>query len=338
MRCHACGSEVPELRFCDQCGTRARASAAAAPAAQAPKPSATGTPQGAARERALALLRRGDYEEAFNVLQTIVPLPEADRPLYNALRGVIVDRRTAEVFSAAHAHLDRLEVAAKLSGLGLHEEAIGVLTERLIVSACKGDESFNVASVFAAAGRVPEFLAKWAARRPPEFYSGYARAFDMVNEPKAALQLLDAKDELDDEDYALLFSLRGKLGTLGEVDAGMLPYEQRPRLARALIERGKDDDALAVLEAIPRERWTKREYAAALGTHQRLGRFERAQALFKEVQAALTLKDAADLHYGFAVFCEGQGRLDKAKGIYRNLLDLLGDFRDAAARLKNLES
>ncbi|MFC1679539.1 protein kinase, partial [Elusimicrobiota bacterium] len=301
-----------------------------------PRPADKASPAATLRAQALSALRQGDYEAAFALLQGIVPLPESDRALYNSLRSVIMARRTAPVFAAAHAYTDRLEIAMKLSKLKLHLEALGILTEQVIVSAAKDEMAYNVASVFHDAGAASDFLTKMALRKAPEFYTAYAQAFDMLDCSETALALLRKKSELEDEDYPLYFSLNRKLGGLDRIEADVLPEGQKVRLAQALIEDQKEASALRVLHGISRERWTKREYAAALRVCQRLNRFEEAQSLFRDVQKRMSLSESADLHYYFAVFCEKEGQFDRAKGIYQNLHDLLGDFRDVRVRLNNL--
>ncbi|MFA5141078.1 MAG: hypothetical protein WC728_17765 [Elusimicrobiota bacterium] len=209
------------------------ATEAVAPSAPAAKPAESR--QGSVQE-ARSLLRKGDYDSAFGVLQSIDPLPEADRPLHDALRGVAVNRRSAGAFSAARAYADRLEVASKLSELGLHAEAVGVLTESVILAASKDEHGSEVASIYAKAGETDDFVMNVALRRTPEFYSAYARAFDRAGQSRAALALLSKKERLNDDDYTLFFSLHKRLGSLGALDPMSLPEEIRPRLTRALLE------------------------------------------------------------------------------------------------------
>lgn len=286
---------------------------------------------------ARAFLRAGNYETAYALLKTRPDLGTDDRRLYNALRSVLGSRRTSPIFSAAQAHLDRLEAATKVSKLGLHDEAMGLLTDAVIDSAAKDEGAYNVALIHKRAETVDAFVEK-AEGKPPEFLRAYARAFDMLDLPDAAALLLEMKGALGAEDYPFYFALRGKAGTLEDVDPQSVPFDQRVRLAQALVEAACDEAAWAVLGGLPRPGWGMAEYAAGLRVCQKLNRYGEARGLFKEIQTRLSLKDSADLHYYFALFCEKKGRFEEAREIYRRLDELIGPHRDVEARLKKLDT
>ncbi len=307
---------------------------------------------------ARAFLLAGDYELPYELLNRSHAIAGWEGKAFHTLRAVVGRRRAGGLFSESQAYSERLELAQGFSAAGLHDEAVGMLTEDVVKYAGRDEnDAYMVAQVYDAADRGTRFIDEVAAgrpagfhderdpwdrerdvQRPPEFYSTFAGVFRILDRLKEALALLQKKPALVSGDYDLFLELHAGLGSLESLDSADIPAEHRGVLAQGLFDAGAHQKAWGVLEATPRAIWSAREYGLALRLCQRLARSAQAEALYQEAAARLPVERAPELRYYFALVIEKRGQFERAKGIYRELLSKLGDYKDAEARLRNLEA
>lgn len=103
--------------------------------------------------------------------------------------------------------------------------------------------------------------------------------------------------------------------------------------ARQLLDAGKPEEAKARLEAIAKGDESGPQVAMLHGVAEfRLKRFDRAEALFREVLEAQSDHDKAVYYLGLAL--ERQGRADEALDAYREAVRLRPDFSEAREKLE----
>lgn len=157
---------------------------------------------------------------------------------------------------------------------------------------------------------------------------------------EAALAAFEEKGTLDPGDYPLVVSALKALGKLSLLENAAIPAEHRIAVAEALMDAGEEAAGLASLSKEGGTPWGKAEFACALRLCQRLDDFSAAEGYFQKIGLSpqLAPREAGELAYQFAVFCERKGQVDRAKAIHLDLIGRFGRFKDTARRLANLEA
>ncbi len=285
---------------------------------------------------AAAFLAAGDYETARDLLKK-GRLDPAQTSVLAAIEKVLRLRRPGV---GAQTYWERLTLANSFSGMGLGAEAMGMLDEEVLTAASRDDaDAMVVAGHFSAAKGEAELLRRASlAQRSPEFWSAYAAAFNELGGARTALELLKAKGGLDAGDYPVLISAHARAGSLAGLDPVSVPEAHRLLLAEALADSGLEERALKVLTGLPKAGWGARGYGLGLRVFNRLDRFPEAARLYAELEKVLGAGQAPEVHYYFALACEKAGAFERAAAVYRALHSAVGDFKDIAERLRNLEA
>ncbi len=157
---------------------------------------------------------------------------------------------------------------------------------------------------------------------------------------EAALAAFEEKGSLAPGDYPLLVSALKSLGKLSLLEKAAIPADHRIPLAEALMDAGEEEAGLASLSKEGGAPWGKAEFACAFRLCQRMDDFAAAEGCFQKIGLSpqLAPREAGELTYLFAIFCERKGSVERAKGIYLDLIGRFGRFKDTARRLVNLEA
>ncbi|MBI5209700.1 MAG: serine/threonine protein kinase [Elusimicrobia bacterium] len=285
---------------------------------------------------ARAFLMLGDADTARRLLELKKPSDSRDAELCSALAKAHGGRRPSKL-PAVQAYVDNLALAVELSSHSFHHEAVSLLSDELLAAAAVDSyETVQVVSVLRAAGRLDELL-KPRRGRGGAFHRAYAAALRSLKDPGAALALLEARP-LEPEDCALYVECRKESGSADRLADARVPEGSKADFAQALIDAGQDRAALKVLTEGRQAGLGRRDYALALRACQRLGEFAAATRIFDELQDSMALMEAPELYYLHALLCEKAGRLQPAREIYEKLAKRISDYKDVAARLRNLDS
>ncbi|MBI5209835.1 MAG: serine/threonine protein kinase [Elusimicrobia bacterium] len=296
-----------------------------------------GAAEDAPQAFARAFLAAGDYEAAHALLKKGRGLDREQAALFGIIDKVLRLRRGG---LAARTYWERLTLANAFSGMGLWDEALGMLDEELLRTASREEaDAMVVAGHFITAKAGWEFLGRAGSKeRSPEFWSGYAQAFQELGASASALELLKAKGRLDPADYPVLIRAHAGLGSLETLDPASIPEAHRLLLAEALAEAGLEERGLKVLESVPRSKWGARGYGLGLRVFNRLDRFPEAARLYADLAKVLSVESAPEVHYYFGLACEKAGAFDRAQAVYKALLAAVGSFKDLSERMRNLEA
>lgn len=372
IKCPFCAGQIPDSKFCDLCGNPLRPSAARAasiavvyqlPAATAMIDAASvparAVEMAAAAVKAgraipftqaaemlqdgargifgRALLEAGEVDCAYNLLRLIRSPNPAEGRLSRLLARVITRRRDGGLFAAQERYIERIEIANLLIAEGFKKEAAGGMTHDILSAAAKNEaDSMVVASIFDQADQIATLLQRLDPRSSQDALFAYARELERSGHAREGLDLLNRKANWAAEDHALGILLHKRLGTVESIDYKSVPEAQRILLAEALIEAGKDENALAVLRNIPKSLWKDRVYLAAMRVTHRFRHFGEAQRLFTEFLRTSTVQSSPEVYYVYALFCEKSGQFAAAQALYKQILDARSAYKDVSERLERL--
>ncbi|MDD5627453.1 MAG: tetratricopeptide repeat protein [Elusimicrobia bacterium] len=283
---------------------------------------------------ARSFLKLGAWEVSAALLRGKKDLTSGERLLCQALETIIQGRGGRP---AAEVYAESLLLAAELSRLGGHDEALALLTPALAQrAAASASDCLVVARVHQAADRVSDFLAQAKERRQAQFHKAYAAAFYALQDPETALALIRMKRLMEGSDYPLFVACHKELGRIAQLNLAAVPDADRIPLAEALMQAGEDAAALRALQEDRLEALSRMDLTVALRICHRLKDIETAARLFQQIKLTVGLADAPELYALYALVCEEVGRGREARDVYDEILRRFPDHQEATERLRNL--
>ncbi|HAH08254.1 MAG TPA: hypothetical protein DCM05_17300 [Elusimicrobia bacterium] len=199
-----------------------------------------------------------------------------------------------------------LEVARRYSDANKPAEALALLEPRvLLYAARKETDCDKAAGVLVRALKAGEFVKTVCPGKGPEFLRAYAKAFLRQGLPEKTLEVLDMKAP-EPRDAALR--------------------------VRALSAAGRNDEAVAALDAKPRLDWTAEEYSAAFRLFLEEGLWDRMKEAWPVFRGQCPVKAHPDLYYEYALRAEEAGDLRLAAEVFGRFWTEGFVFKDAMER------
>ncbi len=298
--CARCGWVVPEFKYCDHCAANI-AAAAPAPPRPAPAPSPPPPPLGGPMQRlreARDLHAQGKLAEAAAALDAGVIRWSASSP-------------------------DTAMQAARILLRG------GARGEALIREALAPADLCKVGEIAQSLDQlIREALA------PADLCWKYAQAFADLGYGKEALELMRRLEGMDAQQTGLFVKLLTQQGQWESVDLKAVERSGALGFIESVSAHKGPEPALQLLQTIPSDTWAMEEYVVAARLYLALDRFDEARQLVEWIRP---ITAAPELFFIYAQFCEGKGRIEKAKEIYRALSKSDRQRAQAEERLKILE-
>jgi hypothetical protein len=141
-----------------------------------------------------AFLAAGDFVTALALIELKESPETLEQSLVWTLKKALAERPAGTASAGSWPWRARLGVAVELSMQHLFAEALGLVDDEILrEAAAKPADADRVASLYHAAGKAGEFIAKKALGRGPEFLRAYAAAFRNAGNPGAAEKLSGAR-------------------------------------------------------------------------------------------------------------------------------------------------
>jgi tRNA A-37 threonylcarbamoyl transferase component Bud32 len=222
-----------------------------------------------------------------------------------------------------------LHYAVALAKAGKLKEAMIMLKNgELIRSLRNPAEIEEVADIYVIMKKereLPKLIVEMELR--PDFFTQIANKFYKEKRYELSISILESKIEmgneryvLSDSDWKLYFNLYAAVDKVHEINPEKVPPQYRTLIIEAMMKKGNLKQAKRVLAEIPKETWEFEEYKIAMKLYILMDMYEFAEEIFNEIKAENTLKQAPEIYYEFARFCEDAGKLKPALDMYKEFI------------------
>ncbi|NLO90805.1 MAG: protein kinase [Elusimicrobia bacterium] len=279
--------------------------------------------------------------KAYDKLKALKPenmeelLPQAE------LAALIVDSGKTDLLKKEGIPAPELvAVAFKLFEAGKDKEALKVLSfaDALACDSLPIDAAAHLVDIHLGTKKDAELVKSLQDKKfPAQTYSFIAAGFGNKGAQEQVIAVLEAGikhhgNGLRSADYQQLAAAYSAAGKIHEMKPELVPDEYKYHMVEALMEKGKNAEALKVLNLRSQDKWTDKDFHLCMQLYIRLDMYDLAEEMVTKLLASKPVGEAPEFYYDFATYCEKAEKLEKAAEIYKQFILSGVTFRDVVLR------